>query len=132
MGWRRSCRPSLPWRLGLELSAHAINGKALDDDTPLDTIPVPTLTPACGATWIAATCGCGRGSTTASTSRARPSRSVPGYGLLDAGVGLFLWRQLELDFLGRNLLDKAYLVSPDARATLAPGLTLIATASIKF
>ena len=56
----------------------------------------------------------------------------PGYGLLDAGVGVRLWRQVELDLLGRNLLDKAYLVSPDARATLAPGLTLIATASIRF
>jgi outer membrane receptor protein involved in Fe transport len=52
--------------------------------------------------------------------------------VLDAGVGAFLGRQLEVDLLGRNLLDKGYLVSPDARATLAPGRTLIATASVRF
>ena len=31
-GWRPSCRPRCPWRLGLELTAHRLDGKALDDD----------------------------------------------------------------------------------------------------
>ena len=55
----------------------------------------------------------------------------PGYGLLDVGAGLHLER-VELDLVGRNLLDQAYLVSPDARATLAPGRTVVGTASVRF
>jgi outer membrane receptor protein involved in Fe transport len=40
--------------------------------------------------------------------------------------------RVELDLVGRNLLDQAYLVSPDARATLAPGRTVVGTASVRF
>ena len=56
----------------------------------------------------------------------------PGLGLLDAGIGLHLGRRVEIDLLGRNLLDTAYLATPDARATLAPGRTGIVTASLRF
>ena len=45
---------------------------------------------------------------------------------------MHLGRHVEIDLLGRNLLDKAYLVTPDARATLAPGRTGIATLSLSL
>ena len=47
-------------------------------------------------------------------------------------MGVHLGKRVELDVLGRNLLDKAYLVTPDARATLAPGRTGILTATLRF
>ena len=61
------------------------------------------------------------------TEQARPR-----YALLDGGVGARLGPHIEVDLVGRNLLDEAYLVSPDARATLAPGRTAIATLTLRF
>jgi outer membrane receptor protein involved in Fe transport len=46
-----------------------------------------------------------------------------GYGLLDLSAGYELDERLELRFLGRNLFDVSYPVSPDARAVLAPGIS---------
>jgi outer membrane receptor protein involved in Fe transport len=48
---------------------------------------------------------------------------TPGYGLLDISAGYELDERLELRFLGRNLFDASYPVSPDARAVLAPGIS---------
>jgi hemoglobin/transferrin/lactoferrin receptor protein len=130
-GVEAELQASLPWQLALELSAHNISGQALDDGTPLDTIPVPTLTlrlrrdMARGYVWV-------RTGLYDRLDEPGPTEQVrPGYGLLDAGAGVFV-KKVELDIIGRNLLDKAYLVSPDARATLAPGLTVIGTASVRF
>lgn len=121
----------LPWRLGLELSAHLVTGRALDDDTALDSIPVPTATARLrrefdrGYVWV-------RTGLYDRLDQPGPTEQVrAGYGLLDAGVGAHLG-QVELDVVARNLLDQAYLVSPDARATLAPGRTVVGTASVRF
>jgi len=38
----------------------------------------------------------------------------------------------EISVLGRNLLDEAYLVSPDSRAVLAPGLTGVVSLGLRF
>ena len=130
-GLEAEVQATLPWRLSLELSAHNLSGRALDDDAGLDAIPVPTVTARLrrdmesGYVWLR-TGLYGRLDEPGPTEQERP-----GLGLLDAGIGAFLGR-LEVDLIGRNLLDKAYLVSPDARATLAPGRTLIATASVRF
>jgi hemoglobin/transferrin/lactoferrin receptor protein len=130
-GMEAEVQATLPWQLSLEVSAHDVSGRALDDDTPLDTIPVPTFTARLrrdverGYAWVR-TGLYGRLDEPGPTEQERP-----GLGLLDAGVGV-RFSQLELGVLGRNLLDKAYLVSPDARATLAPGRTLIGTASVRF
>ena len=56
----------------------------------------------------------------------------PGYTLLDACVGVQLGSRVELRALGRNLLDEAYLVSPDTRAVLAPGITGILSIEVGF
>lgn len=123
---------TLPGRFGLELTAHALDGEALDDGAALDTIPVPTFTARVrrdggrGYGWI-------RGGLYGRLAEPGPTEQErPGYALLDAGVGARFGRHVELDLLGRNLLDEAYLVSPDARATLAPGRTAIATLTLRF
>jgi outer membrane receptor protein involved in Fe transport len=56
----------------------------------------------------------------------------PGYALLDAGAGARLGARVEVQVVGRNLLDEAYLASPDARATLAPGRSGAATLAVTF
>jgi outer membrane receptor protein involved in Fe transport len=107
-------------------------GRALDDNAGLDAIPVSTVTARLrrdfdkGHGWIR-TGVHGRLDEPGPTEQERP-----GLGLLDAGIGIHLGSQVEIDFLGRNLLDKAYLVTPDARATLAPGRTGVLTASLRF
>jgi outer membrane receptor protein involved in Fe transport len=130
-GFEVEVQASLPWRLGLELSAHRVDGRALDDSAALDNIPVPTATTRLrrefdrGYVWV-------RTGLYGQLDEPGPTeRERPGYGLLDAGAGAHLGR-VELDLVGRNLLDKAYLVSPDARATLAAGITFIASASVSF
>lgn len=131
-GVEAEVQATLPWRLGLELSAHRVGGRALDDETGLDTIPVPTVTARLrrdfgrGHGWVR-TGLYGRLDEPGPTEQARP-----GFGLLDAGASVAVGRGVELGVLGRNLLDKAYLASPDARATLAAGRTLIGTASVRF
>ncbi len=130
-GVEAELQASLPWRLGLELSAHSITGRALDDDTALDSIPPPTATLRLrrgfdrGYVWLR-TGLYGRLAQPGPTEQARP-----GYGLLDVGAGVHLG-QLEIDLVGRNLLDEAYLVSPDVRATPASGRTAIVAATVKF
>jgi outer membrane receptor protein involved in Fe transport len=130
-GFEAEVQASLPWRLGLELSGHVVDGRALDDDAALDNIPVPTATARLrrefdrGYVWVRSGLY-GRLDEPGPTEQKRP-----GYGLLDAGAGVHLGR-VELDLIGRNLLDKAYLVSPDARATLAAGISFVATASVRF
>jgi outer membrane receptor protein involved in Fe transport len=109
-----------------------VSGLALDDDAALDGIPVPTLTLRLrrdherGYAWARAAFY-GPLDDPGPTEQERP-----GFGLLDAGLGLHLGRHLELDLLGRNLLDHAHLATPDARATLAPGATVILTATVRF
>ena len=122
----------LPWRLGLELAAHQLGGRAVDDGAPLDAIPVPTLTARLrkdAGRWNAWV----RGAFFGALDEPGPTEQErPGYSLLDAGIGVRAGSRLEVDLLGRNLLDEAYLATPDARATLAPGITGILTATFRF
>jgi outer membrane receptor protein involved in Fe transport len=131
-GVEAELQATLPWRLSLELTGHRLSGKALDDDAALDAIPVPTATARLrrefdrGYGWVR-TALYGRLDEPGPTERTRP-----GYGLLDAGFGWRLGRRAEIDVLGRNLLDKAYLVSPDSRATLAAGRSGLATLTLRL
>jgi hemoglobin/transferrin/lactoferrin receptor protein len=131
-GMEAELQATLPWRLSLELTAHRLSGKALDDDANLDAIAVPTATArlrrdfARGYGWV-------RGAFYGKLDEPGPTEQArPGFSLLDAGVGVHFGRQVEVLLLGRNLLDKAYLVTPDARAILAPGLTGVVTATVRF
>jgi outer membrane receptor protein involved in Fe transport len=131
-GVEAELQATLPWRLGVELTAHRMSGRALDDGTGLDSIPVPTVTARLrrdverGYGWIR-TGLYGRLDKPGPTEQERP-----GYGLLDAGIGVHLGPRVEIDVVGRNLLDKAYLVTPDARATLAAGRSAMGILVLSF
>jgi len=119
-----------PGEVSVELSGHLIRGHAEDDGTPLDDVPPPTLTLRLtrdfGRGFVQA-----RGALYAEDDRPGPTEQTrPGYGLLDLALGLRLGERLELRLLGRNLLDEAYLVSPDRRAVLAPGRSLLITTTL--
>ena len=121
----------LPSGFSLELTAHALRGEALDDGTGLDGIPPPTLTLRLrrdfGRAWAWV-----RGAGYGELDRPGPTEQErPGYALLDAAAGVRVG-PAELGLLGRNLLDEGYLVSPDSRAVLAPGLTVVATVAVRF
>jgi outer membrane receptor protein involved in Fe transport len=51
-------------------------------------------------------------------------QTVPGYVTADAGFGYQLREGLEIQLLGRNLLDRRFLDSSDEKAVLAPGRTV--------
>jgi outer membrane receptor protein involved in Fe transport len=122
-----------PWRgLTIELVGHLIEGRAEDDDTWLDDMPPATLTlkltRSFGRGFVHA-----RGALYAEDDRPGPTEEArSGYGLLDLGGGLRLAEALELRLVGRNLLDEAYLVSPDRRAVLAPGRSVLLNAVVAF
>jgi outer membrane receptor protein involved in Fe transport len=122
----------VPWKLSLEATAHLIEGEVLDDGTSLDGIPPPTLTLRLrrdlGRAWAwLRVAAYGRLDAPGPTEEQRP-----GYALLDAAVGARLGAKLELQLLGRNLLDESHLVSPDSRAVPAPGITGIMTVALRF
>ena len=122
----------LPARFSLELTGHLLKGELLDDGTGLDGVPPPTVTLRLrrdlgwGWAWI-------RGAAYGPLDDPGPTEQPrPGYGLLDACLGARLGTRGELSLLGRNLLDRAHLVSPDRRAVLAPGRSLLASLSLSF
>ena len=56
--------------------------------------------------------------------RPGPSERVrPGFAVLDASLGMRLSDMVQVQLLGRNLLDADYLVSADENAVPAPGRT---------
>ena len=122
----------LPWKLSLQATAHLLTGEVLDDGANVDGIPPPTFTlrlrRELGRAWTwVRLAGYGSLDDPGPTEQPRP-----GYTLLDASVGARLGSRVELSALGRNLLDEAYLVSPDSRAVLAPGITGILSLAVRF
>ena len=57
---------------------------------------------------------------------------VPGYTTLDMGAGWKMSEKIELRGTIRNLLDQAYLVTPDRRAVFAPGISGLFTVVAEF
>jgi len=123
----------LPRDFSLELGAQISEGLALDEGTPLDDVSPAALTLQIrkeigGRGFVQL-----RGAVYGRDQEPGPTeRLVAGYGLLDAAAGWRLGSKLELRLLARNLFDKDYLVSPDARAVLAPGVSVLITALIKL
>ena len=116
----------------MELTGHYLRGEVLDDDTGMDGIPPATFTLRLrrdfgpGWAWVR-TAAYGRLDHAGPTEQERP-----GYGLLDASAGVRLGEKAELSVLGRNLLDEAYLVSPDSRAVLAAGISVLGSLRLRF
>jgi outer membrane receptor protein involved in Fe transport len=104
----------------------------VDDATGLDGVPPATLTLRVrrdfGRAW-----GWVRAGAYGDLDHPGPTEQPrPGYFLLDAGAGVRLGSRAELSVLGRNLLDEAYLASPDSRAVLAPGASAVVSLRLRF
>jgi outer membrane receptor protein involved in Fe transport len=99
-----------------------MRGEVVDDRTPTDDIPPAGVfvvlrgEPNHRWWWMV------RGAAYASDDRPGPTeQETPAHQVLDAGVTWTLSRAVQLQLLGRNLLDESYLVSADEDAVLAPG-----------
>jgi vitamin B12 transporter len=100
-------------------------GEVLDDGADANDIPsdgiILTLRrdPSFDWWWLARLAAFDR------DDRPGPSEQVvPGFATIDLGAGWRLSELFEVQLLGRNLLDRAYLDSPDENAVLAPGRTV--------
>lgn len=117
----------------LELSGQIARGRGLDDPTPLDDVSADSVAVKVRRQLGPRAFADLRVSAYAPDDRPGPSeRYLPGYTLVDAGGGYRLSEQVELRFLARNLLDRKYLLSPDSRAVLAPGISGLVTMLVEF
>ena len=104
---------------------HWIRGEVVDDGSPSDDVPPPGgfLVLRSGGSgrwwWMVRAAAYGRDDRPGPTEQ-----EVAGYGVLDSAVGYRLSAALEVQLLGRNLLNKAFFASADEDAVLAPGRSL--------
>ncbi len=111
--------------LELRIGAQALRGEVRGDGSALDDVPpvggFAVLRGGVGdpAWWLVRVRGSLRDRRPGPTEKV-----VPGYGVVDAGVGWRLGPALEVQLLGRNLFDHAFPASADAAAVLAPGRSL--------
>jgi iron complex outermembrane receptor protein len=111
--------------LEIQAGAALVRGELVADGAPTDGVPAPNLfavvrgEPSNTWWWMV------RGAVFASDDRPGPTeQEVPGYEVVDAGVGLIVSEVLEVSVLGRNLFDRSYLASSDEAAVLAPGRSI--------
>lgn len=117
----------------LELAAQLTSGRALDDDAFLDTIPAASVSAQVRKQLTTKGFAQVRFAASARDTRPGPTeRLVPGYLAVDLAGGWRVSGPLELRFLGRNVLDQEYLVSPDRRTVLAPGASVLLTLLARF
>ncbi len=120
-------------KVTLEGTAAVSRGKALDDGTWLDDIPPATATIALRRSVGSRGFAQVRLATYASDHRPGPTEIVmPAYTTLDAIAGASLGSHLDVNVTFRNLLDRTYPVSPDARAVPAPGIQGVLTLTARF
>jgi len=109
-----------------QLAIQLQSGKVIDDDTPMDDIPPVGVIfalrrePSQRWWWLARVAAYAQDDDPGPTERV-----VPGYAVLDAGLGWRLSPALELQLSGRNLLDRSYFSSADEKTVLAPGRAFI-------
>jgi outer membrane receptor protein involved in Fe transport len=123
----------LPAGVSLEVAAQLSRGSSPDDDEALDDLGADSVSlqvrRAFGARGFVQL----RGAVYADDDRPGPTEvRVPGHFVLDASGGINVSKAFELRFSARNLLDRAYPISPDPRAVLAPGATLLTTFVARF
>jgi hemoglobin/transferrin/lactoferrin receptor protein len=119
--------------LTLELSGQVSRGTALDDGTPLDDVAPESVSLQIRKQLGTKAFAQLRLAPYARDNRPGPTeRILPGYTMVDASGGYKLSERLELRFAARNLLDQRYLLSPDSRAVLAPGISGLVTMLVEF
>lgn len=131
-GMELEFQTDLPLGLALELTGQLQRGVALDDDQALDDISTDTvaaqLRKELGRAFAQA-----RVAVYATDTRPGPSEQVVGaHTLVDAMAGYRVNANLDLRVVARNLLDQAYLLSPDTRAVLAPGTSIMVSVVAGF
>ena len=131
-GMELEFQSDLPRGFSLELTGQLQRGVALDDDEALDDISTDTFAAQLRKEF-------GRGFTQArvavyaTDTRPGPSEQVVGaHTLVDVMAGYRLNANLDLRAVARNLFDQAYLLSPDTRAVLAPGTSVLASVVVGF
>lgn len=106
----------------LQLAVQTARGEVREDGSAVDGVPVEgaVLTvrrdPSQRWWWLARVAAYRRDDRPGPTERV-----VPGYTVVDAGLGYRLSEMLEVQLLGRNLTDRAYFGSADEKTVLAPG-----------
>lgn len=132
----RGLEAEAQWQLAsstLDVVASLSRGEALDDDTPLDDIAPATLSlglkqPVGSRAFVSA-----RAAFYGEDDRPGPTEvRMPGYTVIDVLGSVEITRPLSLNLNVRNLLDRTYPASPDARAVPAPGLNAVLTANVRF
>ncbi len=131
-GLELEAQVDLPEGFAVAVAGQIERGETVDDDLPLDDIPPESmnvqLRKAFGPAFVQA-----RGVFYANDAHPGPTeRARPGYSLLDLGAGCRFAEFFELQAYVRNVLDKAYLITPDARAVLAPGISATFTGFVRF
>ena len=122
----------VPGGVSLELTGQIQRGVAPDDDQPLDDISTDTVAAQLRKQF-------GRGFTQvrvavyAADNHPGPTEQLVGaHTLVDVMAGYKVSENLDLRVVARNLLDQAYLLSPDTRAVLAPGTSVMASLVVAF
>jgi outer membrane receptor protein involved in Fe transport len=122
-----------PGQITLDLSAQVAEGKALDNDSYLDDVSPTNFAATVRKQFGERAFAQIRGAYFSDDDHFGPTeRAVPGYTLVDAGVGFRVARPLELRLLGRNLLNEELFASQDVRTILAPGRSVSLTANVRF
>lgn len=117
----------------VELGFQRSRGVVLDDDSNLDDIS-PASYSVVGRKAIG-TRGYALARLAVHTKDNRPGPTeieAPSSTVFDVGGGWRFGGRLELRAFGRNLFDDEYYASPDARFVLAPGRSLLVTATLQF
>jgi hemoglobin/transferrin/lactoferrin receptor protein len=123
----------LPWDVTLLLSGTVSDGEALDDGTPLDDITAETATVQARKSfgdraWLQLRAGwVGELDQPGPNEVARED-----YTLVDAAAGWRITKSFELSLLVRNLLDNTYVLTPDRRSPLAPGISAAVSGRLTF
>lgn len=126
-------RVDLGPRASIEFFAQTARGRALDDnafldDASPDTVSLVARKELLGSAWIQA-----RLARYSKDDRPGPTEiAMPGYTLLDLGIGSKVGRRLEARLSARNLTDAEYHASPDARFVLAPGRSASLSLTARF
>jgi outer membrane receptor protein involved in Fe transport len=119
--------------LSAGLTGQVQRGVALDDGTALDDISTDTVAVQLRREIGAKGYAQARVAVYARDTHPGPSeQSVGAHTLVNVTGGYRLSPHLELRAVARNLLDQSYLLSPDTRAVLAPGASVMVSAVIGF
>jgi outer membrane receptor protein involved in Fe transport len=122
-----------PHEVNLEVGFQRQSGVALDDDAPLDDISPMTFFAQVRKELGPKAFVQMRAAFYAEDDEPGPTEvAMPGWNVFDVSAGYRFDERIELRFLGRNLFNESYPVSPDARAVLAPGISGILSLLVRL